>query len=49
MNLQLEDNQKARIQDSNGKYHYKEDHNSDTKINSQEIFLREAIGQQIEE
>ena len=47
--LQFEDNQKARIQDSNGKYHYKEDHNSDKKINSQEIFLREAIGQPIEE
>lgn len=47
--LQFEDNQKARIQDSNGKYHYKEDHNSDKKINSQEIFLREAIGQPTEE
>lgn len=47
--LQFEDNQKARIQDSNGKYHYKEDHNSDKKINSQEIFLREAIGEPTEE
>ena len=49
MELQLQDNQKARIQDSNGKYHYKEDHNSDQKINSQEIFLREAIGEPVEE
>jgi len=49
MNLELEDNQKARIQDSNGKYHYKEDHNSDVKINSQEIFLQEALGKIIEE
>lgn len=49
MELQLQDNQKARIQDSNGKYHYKEDHNSDKKINSQEIFLLEAIGEPVEE
>ncbi|WP_332649595.1 RNA degradosome polyphosphate kinase [Lysinibacillus sp. 54212] len=49
MNLQLQDNQKARIQDSNGKYHYKEDHDSSQKINSQEIFLREAIGRNIED
>lgn len=49
MELQLQDTQKARIQDSNGKYHYKEDHNSDKKINSQEIFLQEAIGEPVEE
>lgn len=49
MQLQLEDNQKARIQDSNGKYHYKEDHNSEQKINNQEIFLLEAIGLPVEE
>ena len=49
MNLQLEDNQKARIQDANGKYHYKEDHNSDTRINSQETFLIESLGTMIEE
>lgn len=49
MNLELKDNQKARIQDSNGKYHYKEGHNSDEKINSQEIFLQEALGEIIEE
>ncbi|MEG0383626.1 MAG: RNA degradosome polyphosphate kinase [Solibacillus sp.] len=49
MEAQLEDNQKARIQDSNGKYHYKEDHNSDTRINSQEIFLIESLGTIVEE
>ena len=49
MNLQLMDNQKARIQDSNGKYHYKEDHNSDLKINSQELFLIESLNKTSEE
>ena len=49
MNYQLLDNQKARIQDSNGKYHYKEDHNSDIKINSQELFLRESLSKIPEE
>ena len=49
MQLQLKDNQKARIQDSNGKYHYKEDHNSDEKVNSQEQFLLESIGTIVEE
>lgn len=49
MEMQLLDNQKARIQDSNGKYHYKENHNSAVKINSQEIFLRESLGEIIEE
>ncbi len=49
MEAQLEDNQKARIQDSNGKYHYKEDHNSDKRINSQEIFLIESLGTIVEE
>lgn len=49
MLTQLEDNQKARIQDSNGNYHYKEDHNSDVRINSQEIFLIESLGTIIEE
>lgn len=44
MNLQLKDNQKARIQDTNGKYHYKEDFNGTQPINSQEAFLQEAIG-----
>lgn len=49
METQLEDNQKARIQDSNGNYHYKEDHNSELRINSQEIFLTESLGPIIEE
>ncbi len=49
MMTQLEDNQKARIQDSNGKYHYKENHNSDVRINSQEIFLNESLGTIVEE
>ena len=49
MNYQLLDNQKARIQDSNGKYHYKEDHNSDRKINSQEMFLLESLSKIPEE
>ncbi|MGN7477151.1 RNA degradosome polyphosphate kinase [Solibacillus silvestris] len=49
MLTQIEDNQKARIQDSNGKYHYKEDHNSDVRINSQEIFLIESLGTIVEE
>ncbi|WPK12199.1 RNA degradosome polyphosphate kinase [Lysinibacillus louembei] len=44
MDLQLSDNQKARIQDANGKYHYKEGHTSVERINSQESFLKEAIG-----
>ncbi|MEK4228552.1 RNA degradosome polyphosphate kinase [Solibacillus sp. FSL H8-0538] len=49
MNLQLQDNQKARIQDSNGKYHYKEDHNGTKRINSQELFLIESLGTVVEE
>ncbi|MEK4128840.1 RNA degradosome polyphosphate kinase [Solibacillus sp. FSL W8-0474] len=49
MLTQIEDNQKARIQDSNGNYHYKEDHNSELRINSQEIFLIESLGTIVEE
>lgn len=49
MMTQLEDNQKARIQDLNGKYHYKENHNSDVRINSQEVFLVESLGTIVEE
>ena len=49
METQLVDNQKARIQDSNGKYHYKENHNSDERINSQEMFLIESLGTIVEE
>ncbi|WP_107838729.1 RNA degradosome polyphosphate kinase [Metasolibacillus meyeri] len=44
MDLQLRDNQKARIQDANGKYHYKEGYTGVERINSQESFLKEAIG-----
>ena len=49
MLLQIKDNQKVRIQDSNGKYHYKEGHHSDVRINSQEIFLAESLGPIMEE
>lgn len=40
---QLEDTAKGRIQDSNGKYHYKESRKNVEKVNSQEIFLLEAM------
>ncbi|MBD8031576.1 RNA degradosome polyphosphate kinase [Solibacillus merdavium] len=49
MLTQIEDNQKARIQDSNGNYRYREDHNSELRINSQEIFLIESLGTIVEE
>lgn len=49
MLLQIKDNQKARIQDSNGKYHYKEGHYRDGRIDSQEIFLAESLGPILEE
>ena len=49
MQLQLLDTQKARVQDANGKYHYKENYNSEEKVNSQEQFLQEAIGTTLEE
>lgn len=44
MDLQLEDNQKARIQHVDGKYHYKDCYRGMEEINSQEHFLQEAIG-----
>ena len=44
MQCQLNDNQKARIQDSNGKYHYKEGRQGEHPINSQELFLKESLG-----
>lgn len=44
MNYQLSDNQKARIQDSNGNYRYKEDHKGENRVNSQDIFLTESLG-----
>ncbi|GLC87664.1 RNA degradosome polyphosphate kinase [Lysinibacillus piscis] len=42
MNTQLMDTAKGRIQDLNGKYHYKEFDRSEAPLNSQEIFLQEA-------
>ncbi|EON73565.1 RNA degradosome polyphosphate kinase [Lysinibacillus sphaericus] len=49
MNKQLEDTAKARIQDSNGKYHYKEFDRSEDPINSQEIFLKDALKPTLDE
>ena len=49
MQCQLNDNQKARIQDSNGNYRYKEGHKGDYKVKSQEIFLKEALDSAIVE
>lgn len=49
MNKQLEDTAKARIQDSNGKYHYKEFDRSEDPINSQEIFLKDSLKPTLDE
>ncbi|MFJ7732000.1 RNA degradosome polyphosphate kinase [Lysinibacillus sp. NPDC097231] len=49
MNTQLRDTAKARIQDSNGKYHYKEFDRSENPINSQEIFLKDALKPTLDE
>lgn len=49
MNTQLRDTAKARIQDSNGKYHYKEFDRSEDPINSQEIFLKDSLKPTIDE
>ncbi|OXS77191.1 RNA degradosome polyphosphate kinase [Lysinibacillus sp. KCTC 33748] len=49
MNTQLEDTAKARIQDSNGKYHYKEFNRGEDPINSQEIFLKDALKPTLDE
>lgn len=49
MNSQLEDTAKARIQDSNGKYHYKEFDRSEDPINSQEMFLKDALKPTLDE
>ncbi len=49
MNTQLEDTAKARIQDSNGKYHYKEFDRSEDPINSQEMFLKDALKPTLDE
>lgn len=40
---QFADNQKARILDSTGKYHYKKERHQEEKINSQEMFIEEAM------
>ncbi|MDD1501803.1 RNA degradosome polyphosphate kinase [Lysinibacillus sp. CNPSo 3705] len=49
MNTQLKDTAKARIQDSNGKYHYKEFDRGADPINSQEIFLKDALKPTLDE
>lgn len=49
MNTQLEDTAKARIQDSNGKYHYKEFDRGEDPINSQEMFLKDALKPTLDE
>ncbi|AUS85511.1 RNA degradosome polyphosphate kinase [Lysinibacillus sp. YS11] len=49
MNAQLMDTAKARIQDSNGKYHYKEFDRSEDPLNSQEIFLKDALKPTLDE
>ena len=46
---QLEDTAKARIQDLNGKYHYKEFDRGESPINSQEIFLRDSLKPTLDE
>lgn len=49
MNAQLMDTAKARIQDSNGKYHYKEFDRSEDPLNSQEVFLKDALKPTLDE
>ena len=49
MNAQLMDTAKARIQDSNGKYHYKEFDRSEDPLNSREIFLKDALKPTLDE
>ena len=44
MRCQLNDNCKARIQDSDGKYHYKKSKDGEIAVNSQELFLNESLG-----
>ena len=43
LETELEDNVKARVQGADGVYRYKEKKKSDARINSQEIFLKEAF------
>lgn len=49
MNTQLKDTAKARIQDANGRYHYKDHGKGENRLNSQEHFLVEAIRSSSEE
>lgn len=49
MNTQLMDTAKARIQDFNGKYHYKDFDRSEDPLNSQEIFLQDALKPTLDE
>lgn len=42
MHMQLKDTAKARIQDSNGKYRYKDLSKAENRLNSQELFLQIA-------
>lgn len=49
MNTQLKDTAKARIQDANGRYHYKDHSKGENRLNSQEYFLVEAIRSTSEE
>jgi len=49
MNTQLMDTAKARIQDSNGKYHYKDFDRSEDPLNSQEIFLQDSLKPTLDE
>lgn len=46
---QMADTEKARIQDANGEYHYKEISDNRVKLNSQEHFLLEAMSSVIVE
>lgn len=43
MDLQLRDTAKARIQDANGKYRYKDNRDTVENLNSQEIFLKQSL------
>ena len=41
VNTELEDNMKARVQDANGVYHYKEQRGQKA-VDSQNVFLKQA-------
>lgn len=46
---QLADTAKVRVLDSTGKYHYKKERNQPNQLNSQELFLEEAMNQAIKD